>query len=162
MRQTADGPLAVLAPRVGVAVFGTGIVWFNGARASARKWIVLVLDVAYSGQVIGGLFFGGALSAFFGALAMTPVALLAARQPSGPTPLVAFLPGFWILVPGALGLEGVTRLLDGGPGAGALVTTVTSMVGISLGIRLGLTLAGSDPEHPWAETRASPGRSSRR
>ena len=151
--QTSDGPLAVLAPWVGVAVFGFGIVWFNGARTSARKWILLVLYVAYSGQVVGGLFFGGALSAFFGALAMTPVALFAARQPSGPTPLVAFLPGFWILVPGALGLQGVTRLLDGGPGAGALVTTVTSMIGISLGILLGLTLAGGDPEHPWAETR---------
>ncbi len=161
LRQTAEGPLATLAPWVGVAVFGIGIVWFNGARTSARNWIVLVLYVAYSGQVIGGLFFGSALSAFFGALAMTPVALLAARQPSGPTPLVTFLPGFWILVPGALGLEGVTRLLDGGTSAGTLVTTVTSMVGISLGILLGLTLAASDPEHPWAETQPSPGRSPR-
>ena len=62
-------------------------------------------------------------------------------------------------MPGALGLEGVTRLLDGGTGAGTLVTTVTSMVGISLGILLGLTLAASDPEHPWAETQPSPGRS---
>lgn len=153
LQHTVDGPFAVIAPWVGVAVFGIGIVWFNGARTTARNWILLVLYVAYAGQLIGGLFFGSSLSAFFGALAMTPVALFAARQPSGPTPLVTFLPGFWILVPGALGLESVTRLLDGRAATGALVTTVTSMVGISLGILLGLTLTASDPEHPWSETR---------
>ena len=147
------GPVGVFVPWLGVAVFGVGVVWFNGARPSARIWILLVLYVAYAGQVVGGLFFGSALSSFFGALAMTPVALLAARQRSGPTPLVMFLPGFWILVPGALGLDGVTRILGGGPGsgAGALITTMTSMVGISLGILLGLVLVASDPERPWAQ-----------
>jgi uncharacterized membrane protein YjjP (DUF1212 family) len=149
-----DGAFGVIAPWVGVAVFGVGVAWFNGARTSALAWILVVLYVAYSGQVIGGLFFGSSLSAFFGAVAMTPVAVLAARQPSGPTPLVMFLPGFWLLVPGALGLEGVSRILgDGGVGAGALVTTLTSMIGISLGILLGLILAARDPERPWAETR---------
>lgn len=105
--------------------------------------------------MIGGLLFGTALSAFFGAVAMTPTAVLASRQRSGPTPLVTFLPGFWILVPGALGLEGVTLIIgDGaGGGAGALVTTLTSMIGISFGILLGLILAGADPERPWSDTR---------
>lgn len=151
------GPVAALAPWIGVAVFGVGIVWFNGARSSARVWILLVLYVAYAGQVIGGLFFGSALSAFFGALAMTPVAVLVARQPSGPSPLVTFLPGFWLLVPGALGLDGVTQLLGAGvtAGTGALVTAVTSMVGISLGILLGLALVAQNPERPWAEVRTA-------
>ncbi len=149
------GPVGVFVPWLGVAVFGVGVVWFNGARPSARIWILLVLYVAYAGQVVGGLFFGSALSSFFGALAMTPVALLAARQRSGPTPLVMFLPGFWILVPGALGLDGVTRILGGGAGsgAGALITTMTSMVGISLGILLGLVLVASDPERPWTQAQ---------
>ena len=147
------GPVGAFVPWIGVGVFGIGAVWFNGARSSARIWIVLVLYVAYAGQVIGGLFFGSALSSFFGALAMTPVALIAARQRSGPTPLVMFLPGFWILVPGALGLDGVTQILGTGVAGGALVTTVTSMVGISLGILLGLLLAATDPERPWAHAR---------
>ena len=153
LRGGGGGLIATIAPWIGVAVFGIGVAMFHGARRSARIWILLVLYVAYSGQVIGGLFFGSALSAFFGALAMTPVAVLAARQPSGPAPLVTFLPGFWILVPGALGLEGVTRLLgDGGAaGTGALVTTITSMVGISLGILLGLTLVADDPQRPWSQ-----------
>jgi len=147
---TLDGPVGSIVPWVGIGVFGAGVVWFNGARASARIWIVVVLYVAYSGQVIGGLFFGSALSSFFGAVAMTPVAIIAARQRSGPTPLVMFLPAFWILVPGALGLDGVASIIGAGSGMDALVTTVTSMVGISLGILLGLLLAAKDPERPWA------------
>ena len=55
------GPVGAFVPWIGVGVFGIGVVWFNGARSSARIWIVLVLYVAYAGQVIGGLFFGSAL-----------------------------------------------------------------------------------------------------
>ncbi|MCZ7530195.1 MAG: threonine/serine exporter family protein [Acidimicrobiia bacterium] len=157
------GTVAVLTPWIGVAVFGIGVVWFYGARSSARVWILLVLYVAYAAQVIGGLFFGSALSAFFGALAMTPVAVLAARRPAAPSPLVTFLPGFWLLVPGALGLDGVTRLFGAGGASAAavLVTTATSMVGVSLGILLGLLLAARDPERPWSESRVvEPARSS--
>ncbi len=135
--------ISALAPWVGVAVFSIGVSWFNSAHRAAQLWIMVVLFVGYAGQVIGGFFFGSALSAFFGALAMTPVAVLASHQPSGPAPLVTFLPGFWLLVPGALGLEGVTRILDsdGYNADDVLITTLTSMVGISLGILLGLTVA---------------------
>ena len=150
---TTGGTVAVLTPWIGVAVFGVGLVWFYGARSSARVWILLVMYVAYAGQVIGGLFFGSSLSAFFGALAMTPIAVLAARRSTAPSPLVMILPGFWLLVPGALGLDGVTRLFGAGGAAatGVLMTTATSMVGVSLGILLGLLLVASDPEHPWSE-----------
>lgn len=158
LRASGSGIVAGMLPWIGVAAFGVGVVWFNGARRSALVWILVSLYAAYAGQVIGGLFFGSSLSAFFGAAAMTPVALLAARQRSGPTPLVTFLPGFWILVPGALGLEGVTRIVgaDGtATGTGALATTVVSMVGISLGILLGLALVARDPDRPWSDAYAA-------
>lgn len=147
--------IAVVTPWVGVALFGIGLVWFYGARSSARLWILVVMYVAYAGQVIGGLFFGSALSAFFGALAMTPIAVLAARRPNAPSPLVTFLPGFWVLVPGGLGLDGVTRLfgVGGDDATEVFVTTATSMIGVSLGILLGLLLVAGDPERPWSETR---------
>lgn len=157
-RELANGngeTVAVLTPWIGVAMFGIGVVWFYGARSSARLWILLVMYVAYAGQVLGGLFFGSALSAFFGALSMTPVAVLAARRPNAPSPLVTFLPGFWVLVPGALGLDGVTRLFGAGGGdtTEVFVTTATSMVGVSMGILLGLLLVAGDSERPWSETR---------
>jgi uncharacterized membrane protein YjjP (DUF1212 family)/outer membrane biosynthesis protein TonB len=133
-------PLAQIAPWVGVLVFGLGVHLFHGARRDTMRWIVLVLLVAYAGQVVGGWFVGSALSAFVGAMAMTPVAIIAARQPSGPPTLVSFLPGFWLLVPGALGLAGVTQLLDEDQldGLGSLITTGVTMVGVALGVLLGL------------------------
>ncbi len=56
---SAATPLGDLAPWVGVAVFGIGVVVHNCARLSSLGWILLVLYVAYGGQVIGGLFLGG-------------------------------------------------------------------------------------------------------
>ena len=138
------GTAGVVGTWLGVAVFGVGVVLFRGARWASLRWVLLVLYVAYAGQVVGGLFFGSSLSAFFGALVMTPVAMVAARQPSGPPALVSFLPGFWLLVPGAVGLEGVTRVLDEDAAAGlaSLVTMGTSMIGIALGVLLGSPWAG--------------------
>jgi uncharacterized membrane protein YjjP (DUF1212 family)/uncharacterized membrane protein YjjB (DUF3815 family) len=164
------GAVGVLAPWAGVAVFGVGVVLFKGARRSSLPWVLLVLYVAYAGQVVGGLFFGSALSAFFGALAMTPVAMIAARQPTGPPALVSFLPGFWLLVPGAVGLEGVTQFLDQDTlgGIASLVTMGTSMVGISLGVLLGLVIAtevaartrlGEGADSPADVAEATPGQS---
>ena len=40
---------------------------------------------------------------------MTPVALAVARLPGGPPSQVTFLPAFWLLVPGAIGLIGSPR-----------------------------------------------------
>jgi len=150
-RAGIDGWPAAVLPWVGVGLFGLGASSFHGSRRRTLPWILLVMYVAYAGQVIGGLFFGTALSAFFGAVAMTPAALFASHRPSGPTPLVTFLPGFWLLVPGALGLEGVTRLIgEGSSSTGVLVATLTSMIGISLGLLLGLILSGADPDRPWS------------
>jgi uncharacterized membrane protein YjjP (DUF1212 family)/uncharacterized membrane protein YjjB (DUF3815 family) len=155
IRGGTEGVIADLSPWLGVALFGIGVTWFYGARPKSRMWIVLVLFVGYAGQVVGGLFFGSALSGFFGALAMTPMALIVARQPSGPTPLVTFLPGFWLLVPGALGLEGVTRIIGEGStdGTQVLVTTAISMVAVSIGVLLGLIGSGANPSHPWSSRR---------
>lgn len=158
-----DGPTSDLAgavwPWVGVAVFGLGAMLFTGVHRRSMPWILAVLFVAYAGQVLGGLFFGSALSAFFGALALTPVAMVAARHPAGPPALVSFLPGFWLLVPGAIGLAGVTSFLDEAriEGVASLVTMGTSMVGITLGVLLGLATGGEAVSRlADAEARPSP------
>jgi len=142
--QLAVEPVPEWAPWLGVALFGAGVVVHNGARTRSAGWIILVLYVAYAGQVVGGLLLGGVLSAFVGALAMTPVALIAARHPTGPPAIVSFMPAFWLLVPGALGLLGITKYLgeDRVYGAASLTTAGATMVAIALGVLLGLT-AGS-------------------
>ena len=137
-------PLGWAGPWIGVLVYGTGVVFHNCARRPALPWILLVLVVAYAGQVVGGLFFGGVFSAFVGALLMTPVAMFAATRPTGPPALVGFLPGFWLLVPGALGLVGVTSVLgDGAQALSTVVTAGTTMVAISLGVLAGIALGSA-------------------
>lgn len=143
---SGGNPLGPLAPWIGVAAFGAGTVVYRCGRPRTIGWVILVLAVAYGAQVLGDALLGGALSAFVGALAMTPVALAVARFPSGPSPLVSFLPAFWLLVPGALGLVGVTSLLDGDSnGVSTLVTTGGTMVAIALGVLVGLSAARGLP-----------------
>lgn len=130
------------APWIGVLIYAVGVVLNNDARRSTLPWIALVLVVAYAGQVVGGVLFGASVSSFVGALVMTPVAMFAATRRSGPPFLVTFLPGFWVLVPGSLGLVGVTSAL-GAVTNQAITTIVTagvSMVAISLGVLTGLAL----------------------
>ncbi|GID25542.1 threonine/serine ThrE exporter family protein [Paractinoplanes brasiliensis] len=135
----SSGPLPSWTTWLGVAFFGVGVVLHNCARWASLGWLLLVLYVAYAGQVVGGFFLGGVLSAFVGAVLMTPVARLVARAPNGPPAPVSVLPAFWLLVPGALGLLGVTEYLGTDPrnGIDTLVTTAATMVAVALGVLLG-------------------------
>jgi uncharacterized membrane protein YjjB (DUF3815 family) len=135
-------PLGVAGPWLAVAVFGVGIVLNQCSRPRSLGWILLVLYVAYGAQVLGGLAFGGVLSAFVGAAVMTPVAALVARQHTGPPTIVSFTPAFWLLVPGALGLVGVAALLNGDSSGVSIVTsTVETMVAIAVGVMVGRALS---------------------
>ncbi len=137
--------LGPIAPWIAVAVFGIAISVHRCAPPRSLPWILLVLYVAYSAQVLGDLALGGVLSAFVGALVVTPITALVARRPSGPAALVSFTPAFWLLVPGALGLVGVADVLGGDAAATAsLVATLSTMVAIALGV-----LAGSSLSNRW-------------
>ena len=134
--------LGPIAPWIAVAVYGVAISVHRCAPRRSLPWILLVLYVAYSAQVLGDLAVGGVLSAFVGALVVTPVTALVARQPSGPAALVSFTPAFWLLVPGALGLLGVADVLGGDSTAAAsLVATLSTMVAIALGVLAGSALS---------------------
>lgn len=139
---TTDPAFGTVGPWLAVAAFGIGIVVNRCARPRSMGWILIVLYVAYGAQVLGGLFVGGMLSSFVGALAMTPVADLVARQRGGPPAIVSFTPAFWILVPGALGLMGVATLLSGDDtGTATLLTTLVTMIGIALGVLVGRAIS---------------------
>ena len=103
---------------------------------------MVVLLAAWIGQVVGDWLVGPDVSGFFGALTMTPVALAIARLPGGPPSQVTFLPAFWLLVPGALGLMGVTAVV-GDPATASLedlVKPVGSIVSIALGVLGGVSV----------------------
>lgn len=144
LESVGSNPLGPVAPWIAVAVFGLGITVYQCARPASIGWIMVVLYVAYGAQVLGDVLFDGVLSALVGAAVMTPVAVIIARQRTGPPALVSFLPAFWLLVPGALGLIGVASVLDGDVhGTRTIVTTIATMIAIALGVLLGLAVTGS-------------------
>ena len=134
------------AAPLGVLVFGLG-VWIHGsAPRGSAPGLFLVLLVAFGGQAVGNALLGGYLGGFIGAFVMTPTARMVERTPTGPPALVTFLPAFWLLVPGALGLIGVTDYInnnDAMVGVQELVSTVGSMVAIALGVLCAYPLVDS-------------------
>ena len=114
----------------------------NSAPARSFPGLVVVLYSAAIGQFVGNTLFSGQVSAFVGALVMTPVAYWVSLLPSAMPPRASFLPGFWLLVPGALGLIGLTQVAGDAGGAGAqdLVNTVVSIFAIALGVLCGTLL----------------------
>ena len=153
----APSPMGPAGPWIAVAVFGIGIVLNQCARPTSLGWILLVLYVAYGAQILGGLVFGGVLSAFVGAAAMTPVAAFVARQKTGPPTIVSFTPAFWLLVPGALGLVGVAALLHGDTSGLSVVTsTAETMVAIAVGVMVGRALSLLISDRPAIPDAADP------
>ncbi len=98
------------APWLGVLVFAVGVATAHSAPKWALPMLLVVLYTAWIGQLVGNIVLGGYVSAFVGAAAMTPVAYLVGRHPPAMPARASFLPGFWLLVPGALGLIGLTEL----------------------------------------------------
>jgi uncharacterized membrane protein YjjP (DUF1212 family) len=127
---------------LGVLLIGVGSFLYHSAPRRSLGWLCLVLYVAWIGQYLGNLLVGGYLSGFVGALVMTPAAYLVARLPSGPPALVSFLPAFWLLVPGALGLIGITEYLgeDTTTGLQDFLGMFGSMIAVALGVLCGYPL----------------------
>jgi uncharacterized membrane protein YjjP (DUF1212 family) len=128
------------APWLGVLVFGIGMALNASAPLRAVPWLLLTLYAAFTAQFLGGLLAGGVFSAFAGGLVVVPMAYLVQRW-GGPPAQVSFLPPFWLLVPGALGLAGVSGLIALGPGrTGDLMTALLTVVAVALGVLVGSSL----------------------
>ena len=134
--------LGDLAPWVGVLVFAVGVLVAYSAPVGAFAGLLIVLYAAWIGQVVGDHLFGGYISGLVGAAVMTPVATLVSRLPSGMPVYASFLPGFWLLVPGAMGLIGLAEVAAGGGEAGLhdLQTAVVSIFAVAVGVLCGTQL----------------------
>jgi uncharacterized membrane protein YjjP (DUF1212 family) len=130
------------APWLGVFVFATGVVIANSTPPRSFPGLLVVLYAAWIGQVVGNEVLGGYMSALVGATVMTPVAFWVSRLPSAMPPSASFLPGFWLLVPGALGLIGLTQVAGDADAAGTedLVATVVSLFAVAVGVLIGTLL----------------------
>ncbi len=151
------GRLGWVAPLAGLVVITLGHYLHNCAPLRASGWILLVSGVAFAGQAAGAVLISPVLSGFFGALVMTPLILWLSRWPDGPPEMTMFLPAFWVLVPGATGLIGVTEAVGvSGPAAGDFAETAVTVASITLGILIGAALGNASADAAsYARSRIS-------
>lgn len=130
------------APWLGVAVYGFGTWMYLGPARSFLPWLLLMCFTAYVGQYIGHNLLGSYAGGFCGGVVLTIVALIVSQRPGAPPAVTLIMPGFWLMVPGTLGLVGVTQLFDAS-GAGAFSATIVSIISIGIGIQAGLLVSMS-------------------
>lgn len=142
LRESSADLLGWWAPWLGVALFGVAVAVYFSAPRGALPWLMAVLGTAWLGQLAGERLLGANGSGFLGAVAMTPVALAVARLPAGPPAQVTFLPAFWLLAPGAVGLIGVAESFADPAGSGLenLVPPLASILAIALGVLCGASV----------------------
>lgn len=144
--ESAYAPLETTAglpwwvPFLGVLVFAVGNYLHFSAPSSTFGWVVLTLTVAYLGQLAGGALIGATVSGFIGALAMTPVVLWIATLRNGAPSQLTFLPAFWVLVPGAAGLIGLTEAVTSEAGFVDFAAALVTVMSIALGVLIGTAL----------------------
>lgn len=132
------------AAPLGLVLITVGIGLMESPSLRLLPWIGLVLVLAFLAQTVGQALSGPVLGSFAGALA----ASLGASAVEGLRPdlprLVVFLPAFWLLVPGSLGLVSTTQLaVQTGVSSAALTGVLGVVSGIALGLLVGTAIAQS-------------------
>jgi uncharacterized membrane protein YjjP (DUF1212 family) len=126
---------------VGVLIFGMGVYLHFSAPKNSLHWLIIVLLLAFGAQRLATVFIGSEISGFFGTLVATPLGYLIQLRFKGPPASVTFLPSFWLLVPGALGLLSVTQMMsDRAAGVDGIITVVFVIASIALGTLVGASL----------------------
>jgi uncharacterized membrane protein YjjB (DUF3815 family) len=123
---------------IGVILFAVGIFFYLSVPAWAFGWVVVVLLVAFAVQTTTSETLGSTFSAFFAAAVMTPLVLWLSSREFGAPSQITFLPAFWLLVPGASGLIGLTEAVDAG--LSDLGTALATVLSIALGVLMGTAL----------------------
>lgn len=144
-----------VAPFVGILLVGAGIVVNVAASRSAVPWILGVLFltfvVQYAGQAVWGVTLGALAASAVAGLSASVVHRLSGR----PLRLVVYLPAFWLLVPGSLGLLSTAELAAGRGGRSAVTVAVAAAVAIVVGTLVG-SAAGRALERWMGPPTAAP------
>lgn len=141
---TEDLPLIPWASWTGWAgavAFGIGVYLHFSAPKNSLAWMLLVILVAFAIQQFTVEITGEIVSGFLGMLVVTLLSYLIQIRFHGPPAMVTFLPGFWMLVPGALSLLSVKYMLSDRLAAlDGFVTALFVIVSIALGTLMGAAI----------------------
>ncbi|MEV0249682.1 threonine/serine exporter family protein [Nocardia sp. NPDC050712] len=132
------------APFVGVLLIGIGHSWRASAPPNSLGWLLVVLYLTYAAQLVGLHFSGQLFGAFLGGLMAVPAAYFIQHRKHAPPSQVAFLPAFWMLVPGGIGLTGVSDLIGHADPGGlrVIASALLTVLSIALGVMVGSGLVG--------------------
>lgn len=125
---------------VGLLLIGLSICLMEGVPLRMQGWVLLVLSLAFGAQVAGQQLGSNGLGGFLGAIAASLGAGAVELRRPQLARLVLFLPAFWLLVPGSLGLVGVTEL---SAGQGSVTDVAVGVIGLVIAIALGLLVGSS-------------------
>ena len=125
------------APWVGLALLGVGVCLNLSAPLSVLPFILGLLALTFLAQIGGQEAYGAAFGGFAGGLTAALGAAIVQWR-GGPPSLVVFLPSFWLLVPGSLGLIGTTELAtQTGDGFVTASGATAVIIAIALGVLVG-------------------------
>ncbi|MFD7324393.1 threonine/serine exporter family protein [Streptomyces sp. NPDC059875] len=133
--------LGAWATWVGVLLLGFGFLLYFSAPQRVIGWLLAALLVERFVQSAATDLAGATFGAFAAGMLLPPMAAWIERRSHTPDQVV-FLPCFWLLVPGAVGLTSVSELIveRGAGGLSNLVDTVVTVAAIALGILVGAGL----------------------
>ncbi|KQX46205.1 MULTISPECIES: threonine/serine exporter family protein [unclassified Streptomyces] len=135
-------PLGAWAPWAGVLLLGFGFLLYFSAPPRVTVWLLGALLTERLVQSVAAEFAGATFGAFAAGMLLPPMARWISRHSHTPDQVV-FLPCFWLLVPGAVGLTSVSEIIvegDTNGGLDSLVTTVITVAAIALGVLVGAGL----------------------
>jgi uncharacterized membrane protein YjjB (DUF3815 family) len=139
--KASSGAWGAWGPWAAVIVFGVGVYIHFSAPRRSFVWVLFVLLVAFTAQRLAAPVFGNGISGFFGMLFAAPLGYLIQLRFGGPPAMVTYLPSFWLVVPGSLGLHSVTQMLsDRMSGIDGLISAIFAMTSIALGTLVGASL----------------------
>ncbi|MEU5216742.1 threonine/serine exporter family protein [Streptomyces sp. NPDC020807] len=135
----AAEPLGLWAPWVGVLFLGFGFLLYFSAPPRVTVWLLAALLAERLAQSVATEFAGATFGAFAAGVLLPPMAKWIARRSKTPDQVV-FLPCFWLLVPGAVGLTSVSEIIVAGDtngGLDSLVSMVITVAAIAMGVLVG-------------------------
>lgn len=143
LQNTRVDDLGWWSPAVGLVLVTAGICLQESVPRALAPWIFAVLAVTMTAQLVVQAWTDAAWpGAFAGAAVASVTAWSVAVLRRGVPRMVLFLPSFWLLVPGSVGLVSVAQLgLEPALSAPTATLAAGVILAIALGLVVGTTLA---------------------
>jgi uncharacterized membrane protein YjjP (DUF1212 family) len=113
LETTRGNTLGHAGAALGVLLFGLGMAIYFGMRWKAIPWTLGILFAGWAVQQIVRLASVPILGSFCGAVTIAFLSIIVGGKPGRPSTMALTLPGFFVLVPGDIGFEGLALLMGG-------------------------------------------------